>query len=73
MNVCCLGEICEDEIIHSRVPANAEGYDIIIIGKPTDNSGMGGAAFASLQLDEKDKEANKGAVQEPNPFLNATF
>ncbi len=69
VNVLCLGEICEDEIIHSRVPANAEGYDIIIIGKPTDNSGMGGAAFASLQLDEKDKEANKGAVQEPNPFL----
>lgn len=69
VNVVCLGELCEDEIIHSRVPPNAEGYDIIIIGKPTDNSGMGGAAFASLELDEKDKEANKGAVQEPNPFL----
>ncbi|MBI4127203.1 phosphoribosylformylglycinamidine synthase subunit PurL [Candidatus Peregrinibacteria bacterium] len=69
VNVLCLGEVREDEIIHSRVPPYAEGYDIIIIGKPTDNSGMGGAAFASLGLDEKDKEANKGAVQEPNPFL----
>ena len=30
---------------------------------------MGGAAFASFQLNEADKEKNKGAVQEPNPFL----
>ncbi len=69
VNVVALGALREDEIIHSFVPANAEGYDLIIIGKPTDNSGMGGAAFASLELDEADKEANKGAVQEPNPFL----
>ena len=69
VNVVCLGQIREDEIIHSYVPTNAEGWDIIIFGKPTDNSGMGGASFASLELDEADKEANKGAVQEPNPFL----
>lgn len=69
VNVVCLGSVREDEIIHSFAPANAEGYDIIIVGKPTDNSGMGGAAFSSLALDEKDKETNKGAVQEPNPFL----
>jgi phosphoribosylformylglycinamidine synthase len=30
---------------------------------------MGGAAFASIILDESEKEKNKGAVQEPNPFL----
>jgi phosphoribosylformylglycinamidine synthase len=30
---------------------------------------MGGASFASVELDEKNKEANKGAVQQPNPFL----
>ena len=69
VNVVALGSVREDEIIHSYVPENAEGYDMIIVGKPTDNSGMGGAAFASLELDEADKEANKGAVQEPNPFL----
>ncbi len=69
VNVMVLGAIREDEIIHSFVPANAEGWDIIIVGKPTDNSGMGGAAFASADLDEADKESNKGAVQEPNPFL----
>ncbi|MFC1655896.1 phosphoribosylformylglycinamidine synthase subunit PurL [Patescibacteria group bacterium] len=71
VNVVALGLVKESEIIHSYVPEEAakEGYDIIIIGKPTDNSGMGGASFASIELDEKDKEANKGAVQEPNPFL----
>ncbi len=69
VNVVCLGALREDEIIHSFVPAHAEGWDFIIVGKPTDQSGMGGAAFASLELKEEDKEANKGAVQEPNPFL----
>ncbi|HEC21224.1 MAG TPA: phosphoribosylformylglycinamidine synthase subunit PurL, partial [Candidatus Peregrinibacteria bacterium] len=71
VNVCAVGIIKESEIIHSYVPKEAadENWDIIIVGKPTDNSGMGGASFASLKLDEADKEMNKGAVQEPNPFL----
>ncbi len=71
VNVLTLGLVKEADIIHSYTPAEAAevGYDIILVGKPTDNSGMGGAAFASLELDEDDKEANKGAVQEPNPFL----
>jgi phosphoribosylformylglycinamidine synthase II len=71
VNVLTFGLVKESEIIHSYCPKEAAevGYDIIIVGKPTDNSGMGGASFASLELDEKDKEANKGAVQEPNPFL----
>ena len=71
VNVLTFGIVKEDEVIHSYVPEEAAevGYDIIIIGKPTDNSGMGGASFASLELDEEEKETNKGAVQEPNPFL----
>ena len=64
-----LGIVREDHIIHSYAPKNAEGYDLILIGKPTDNSGFGGASFASLELEEKKKEQNKGAVQEPNAFL----
>lgn len=71
VNVVALGLVEESDIIHSRAPMGAgeDGYDIIIVGKPTDISGMGGASFASLELDEADREANKGAVQEPNPFL----
>ena len=64
-----LGIVREDHIIHSYAPENADGYDLILIGKPTDNSGFGGASFASLQLEEEKKEQNKGAVQEPNAFL----
>ncbi len=64
-----LGVVREDHIIHSYAPENADDYDLILIGKPTDNSGFGGASFASLELEEEKKEQNKGAVQEPNAFL----
>ncbi|MCX6785753.1 MAG: phosphoribosylformylglycinamidine synthase subunit PurL [Candidatus Komeilibacteria bacterium] len=71
VNVVTLGLVKESEIIHSSAPKGAgEGnYQIILVGKPTDNSGFGGASFASFELDEKAKEKNKGAVQEPNAFL----
>ena len=64
-----LGIVKEDDIIHSYAPKNAIGFDLILLGKPTDNSGFGGASFASLELEEEEKEKNKGAVQEPNAFL----
>ncbi|NIA18788.1 MAG: phosphoribosylformylglycinamidine synthase subunit PurL [Simkaniaceae bacterium] len=69
VNVVTLGIVREDRIFHSYAPENANGYDIILVGKPTDNSGFGGASFASLELEEEKKEQNKGAVQEPNAFL----
>jgi phosphoribosylformylglycinamidine synthase len=67
VTVVSLGIVREDKVIHSYVPDNADGYALILIGKPTDNSGFGGASFASNKLDEE--EANRGAVQEPNAFL----
>lgn len=69
VNVVCLGIVKEKDIIHSYAPKNADGHAIVIVGKATDNSGFGGAAFASLILDEKDRESNRGAVQVPDPFL----
>ncbi|MBU0670959.1 phosphoribosylformylglycinamidine synthase subunit PurL [Patescibacteria group bacterium] len=69
VNVAALGIIKEKDIIHSEAPANSEGYEFVLVGKPTDNSGFGGAAFASIELEEDKKEQNKGAVQEPNAFL----
>jgi phosphoribosylformylglycinamidine synthase len=69
VTIVTLGIVREDEILHSYAPKNAVGHDIILIGKPTDNSGFGGASFASLELEEEKKEQNKGAVQEPNAFL----
>lgn len=69
VNVVTLGLVKEKDIIHSAAPKNSEGYDIIVVGKATDNSGFGGATFASLILDEEDRESNRGAVQVQDPFL----
>ena len=69
VNVVCLGIVKEKDIIHSYAPKNAKDYEIVIVGKPTDNSGFGGAAFASLIIDEEARESNRGAVQVPDPFL----
>ncbi len=69
VTVVTLGIVREDQIIHSAAPKNAVGYDLILVGKPTDNSGFAGASFASIELEEEEKEQNRGAVQEPNAFL----
>lgn len=69
VTVVTLGVVREDHVIHSYAPKKAEDYVFILVGKPTDNSGFGGAAFASSTLREEHQERNKGAVQEPNAFL----
>ena len=71
VNVVALGLVPADHITHSAVPAQAraEPYDLILVGKPTDWSGMGGAAFASATLDAGAAMENKGSVQVPDPFL----
>jgi len=69
VTIVTIGIVREDQVIHSMAPKNSAGYDIILVGKPTDNSGFGGASFASLELNEEEKELKKAAVQEPNAFL----
>ncbi|HAU0707755.1 phosphoribosylformylglycinamidine synthase subunit PurL [Legionella pneumophila] len=69
VTIVTLGIVREDHIIHSYAPPEAENYVFILVGKPTDNSGFGGASFASTVLEEDSQEKNKGAVQEPNAFL----
>ncbi|HET9392551.1 MAG TPA: phosphoribosylformylglycinamidine synthase subunit PurL [Candidatus Rubrimentiphilum sp.] len=69
VNVIALGLVKESEIIHSRAPENSAGWDIVLVGKATDASGFGGASFSSLTLEEANQEANKSAVQVPDPFL----
>ena len=71
VNVVAIGVVDEDGIIRSRVPAEAanEPYALILIGKPTDASGFGGAAFASERLSEEEAVERQGAVQVPDPFL----
>jgi phosphoribosylformylglycinamidine synthase II len=71
VNVVAVGVVAEDEIVQSRVPAAAryQHYVIVLVGKPTDDSGVGGASFASAVLDEEEEAENKAAVQVPDPFL----
>jgi phosphoribosylformylglycinamidine synthase II len=69
VTVVTLGIVNELDVIHSYAPKNADDYVFILVGKPTDNSGFGGASFASTDLVEEQQERNKGAVQEPNAFL----
>jgi phosphoribosylformylglycinamidine synthase len=73
VNVVALGLVRADQIIHSKAPPNSAGYDIVLVGKATDRSGFGGASFSSLTLDDADAEANKGAVQVPDPFLKSAI
>jgi len=69
VNVVALGLVKEQNVVHSAAPPHSEGWDIVLVGKATDTSGFGGAAFSSVTLDEEDEDANKGAVQVPDPFL----
>ncbi|MES2218688.1 MAG: phosphoribosylformylglycinamidine synthase subunit PurL [Pseudomonadota bacterium] len=69
VTVVTLGVINELDVIHSYAPKMADDYVFILVGKATDNSGFGGASFASTELVEEQQESNKGAVQEPNAFL----
>jgi phosphoribosylformylglycinamidine synthase II len=69
VNVVAVGMVREDRIVRSRVPKDAARapYVVVLVGKPTDASGFGGAAFASETLEEDTD--SRGAVQVPDPFL----
>ncbi len=71
VNVVAFGIVEESGIIRSRVPEEAKNvpYDLILVGKPTDASGFGGAAFASERLDGNASTEKQGAVQVPDPFV----
>jgi len=70
VNVVALGLVRADRIARSRVPeaAKKEPYVFVLIGKPTDETGFGGASFASAVL-EQDASEQRGHVQVPDPFL----
>lgn len=71
VNVVAIGLVEESRIVRSRVPdeAASEPYTVILVGKPTDASGFGGATFASERLSEDEAVERQGAVQVPDPFL----
>ncbi len=67
VNVVAMGVVESSRLVHSRVPeaAHGEPYVLVLVGKPTDSTGFGGATFASADLDE----GGLRAVQVADPFL----
>ena len=66
VNVMALGIAPREGLLRSRVPEGEGPWVFVLVGKPTDESGFGGAAFASGELGDRDQ---RGAVQLPDPFL----
>lgn len=66
VNVMSVGLAPRDGVLRSRVPEGPGPWVFVLVGKPTDESGFGGAAFASGELGGADQ---RGAVQLPDPFL----
>ena len=70
VNVVALGLVRADRVVPSAVPKERRGekYVLVLVGKPTDSSGFGGATMASKVFEGGETE-KKGAVQVPDPFL----
>jgi len=66
VNVMAVGVAPRDGLLRSRVPDGDGPWVFVLVGKPTDDSGFGGASFASDELGATDQ---RGAVQLPDPFL----
>ena len=66
VNAMAVGLAPANGVLRSRVPDGPGPWAFVLVGKPTDESGFGGAAFASGELGGSDQ---RGAVQLPDPFL----
>jgi phosphoribosylformylglycinamidine synthase len=68
VNVMAAGIAPANGILRSRVPEGPGPWVFVLVGKPTDDSGFGGASFASDALGAEGEDS-RGAVQLPDPFL----
>ncbi|ABK78520.1 phosphoribosylformylglycinamidine (FGAM) synthase, synthetase domain [Cenarchaeum symbiosum A] len=62
VDVAAIGFGKRENLVRNRA---AEGDDVVLVGGPTGMDGVGGAQFASDQLDSDDRSA----VQIPDPFM----
>lgn len=65
VNVMCVGLVKKEQI--TRAIAKGTGNSVILIGAKTGRDGIGGAAFASVELNEQSQE-DRPAVQIGDPF-----
>ncbi len=66
VNVMCVGVVEEDKVIRGR--AEDPGDVLVLIGNRTGRDGIGGAAFASEELEEGSEEEDRPAVQIGDPL-----
>jgi phosphoribosylformylglycinamidine synthase subunit PurL len=65
VNVMCVGLVKKEQI--TRAIAKGTGNSVILIGAKTGRDGIGGASFASVELNEQSQE-DRPAVQIGDPF-----
>ena len=66
VNVACLGLLRTGAVARAR--AAGEGNTVLYAGARTGRDGIGGAAFASAELDERSERKDRSAVQIGDPF-----
>ncbi|MDR7423478.1 MAG: phosphoribosylformylglycinamidine synthase subunit PurL [Armatimonadota bacterium] len=66
VNVACLGLVRADRVVTAA--ASGPGNVVLYVGARTGRDGIGGAAFASAELDETQAAADRASVQMGDPF-----
>lgn len=66
VNVACLGLVRADRV--ARSAASGPGNAVLYVGARTGRDGIGGAAFASVELDERRESEDRASVQMGDPF-----
>jgi len=66
VNVACVGLTNEDRLVRAAV--NEVGNKLVLVGNSTGRDGLGGASFASEDLDEDAETEDRPAVQVGDPY-----
>jgi len=66
VNVACVGVTTEDRLLRAAV--NEVGNKLVLVGNATGRDGLGGASFASEDLDEDAETEDRPAVQVGDPY-----
>src|SRR2546425_7793493 len=66
VNVGCVGLVRVEEIAQSR--AGGPGNTVLLVGARTGRDGIGGAAFASTELDGASEREDRSSIQIVDPF-----
>jgi phosphoribosylformylglycinamidine synthase len=66
VNVACLGLLRADQI--ATAAASGPGNTVLYVGARTGRDGIGGAAFASTELDQAREREDRASVQMGDPF-----